>query len=77
MKVFLCQQVIERTVCTLHYLINPAFSGNFCEEDKNGCSEIQCFEGVECLDIPAPGIGAVCGACAVGFTGDGLKCYGL
>ena len=54
-----------------------AFSGYFCDEDKNGCSEIQCFEGVECLDIPAPGVGAVCGSCATGFTGDGLKCYGV
>ena len=54
-----------------------AFSGEFCEEDRNGCSEIQCFEGVECMDIPAPGVGAVCGACPDGFTGDATKCYGI
>ena len=55
-----------------------AFSGHFCEEDRNGCSEIQCFEGVECMDVPAPGTGAVCGACPLGYTGDGLnKCYGI
>ena len=53
-----------------------AFTGQFCEEDRNGCGEIQCYEGVECLDVPAPGIGAVCGDCPLGFTGDGLKCYG-
>lgn len=53
-----------------------AFSGNFCEEDRNGCSEIQCFEGVECMDVPAPGVGAVCGACPDGYTGDATKCYG-
>ena len=53
-----------------------AFSGQFCEEDRNGCSEVVCFEGVECMDIPAPGVGAVCGACPLGYTGDGLKCYG-
>ena len=29
------------------------------------------------MDVPAPGIGAVCGACPLGYTGDGLKCYGI
>ena len=28
------------------------------------------------MDIPAPGTGAVCGSCPLGYTGDGLKCYG-
>lgn len=54
-----------------------AFDGDTCSEDKNGCSEIECFRGVECQDIPAPGVGAVCGACPTGFTGDGLKCSGI
>ncbi len=54
-----------------------AFDGRFCEEDRNGCSEIQCFEGVECMDVPAPGVGAVCGNCPPGYTGDSLKCYGI
>ena len=26
--------------------------------------------------MPAPGVGAVCGSCPTGFTGDGLKCSG-
>ena len=54
-----------------------AFSGVFCEEDRDGCTEIQCFEGVECRDVPAPGVGAVCGACPEGYTGDEVKCYGI
>ena len=29
------------------------------------------------MDIPAPGVGAVCGACPPGYTGDSLKCYGI
>ena len=29
------------------------------------------------MDVPAPGIGAVCGSCPEGYTGDALKCYGL
>ncbi len=57
--------------------IITAFAGQFCEEDRNGCSEIQCFEGVECMDVPAPGVGAVCGDCPLGYTGDSLKCYGM
>ena len=61
----------------LHISTIIAFSGQFCEEDRNGCSEIQCFEGVECMDVPAPGIGVTCGACPLGYTGDGLKCYGI
>ena len=28
------------------------------------------------MDIPAPGVGAVCGACPSGYTGDRQKCYG-
>ena len=59
----------------LHYYA-AAFTGKFCEEDRNGCSEIQCFDGVECMDVPAPGVGAVCGACPPGYTGDAQKCYG-
>ena len=64
----------------IQFLHNPmfitAFAGRFCEEDRNGCSEIECFEGVECMDVPAPGVGAVCGSCPPGYTGDSLKCYG-
>ena len=57
-------------------LFHLAFAGRFCKEDRNGCSEIECFEGVECMDVPAPGVGAVCGPCPPGYTGDSLKCYG-
>ena len=28
------------------------------------------------MDIPAPGVGAVCGSCPEGYTGDASKCYG-
>lgn len=28
------------------------------------------------MDVPAPGVGAVCGACPLGYTGDAQKCYG-
>ena len=56
--------------------ICAAFGGRFCEEDINGCSEIECFEGVECFDVPAPGVGAKCGACPLGYSGDGEKCIG-
>ena len=29
------------------------------------------------MDVPAPGVGAVCGACPHGYTGDASKCYGM
>ena len=59
--------------CLIHLL---AYSGDTCSEDRNGCAEIECFSGVECFDVPAPGEGAMCGPCSTGFTGDGVKCSG-
>ena len=53
-----------------------AYSGRYCEEDRNGCSEVQCYVESSCRDIPAPGVGAECGPCPTGFTGDGNKCLG-
>lgn len=53
-----------------------AFDGPFCEEDRNGCLGVACYEGVECLDVPAPGVGAECGPCPPGLTGEGSKCFG-
>ena len=32
--------------------------------------------GVDCVDVPAPGVGAVCGPCPEGYRGDGSKCAG-
>ena len=58
------------------YTFSTAYSGATCSEDANGCAEIECFSGVECFDVPAPGVGAVCGPCPAGFTGDGVKCTG-
>ena len=56
-----------------------AYSGQFCEDDADGCSEIECFDGVVCIDVKAPGFGASCGGgqCPQGYTGDGQKCLGL
>ena len=28
------------------------------------------------MDVPAPGVGAVCGPCPEGYTGGETKCYG-
>ena len=59
---------------TIH--THTAWMGHFCETDVDGCDEISCYEGVACIDVPAPGEGAMCGPCPVGFTGDGQKCLG-
>ena len=69
-------QLVVILIKSLLLYVFSAYGGEFCEEDRNGCSEIQCFEGVECLDVPAPGVGAMCGACPDGYTGDGEKCFG-
>ena len=45
--------------------------------DIDGCADFDCFEGVECEDVPAPGVGAVCGPCPDGYHGDGAKCAGM
>ena len=37
---------------------------------------VQRLSGVECIDVPAPGVGAMCGPCETAFTGDGEKCAG-
>ena len=58
-------------------LCSIAWDGRFCEEDDNGCSEVTCFEGVQCFDNPAPSVGATCGPCPDGYDGDGEKCAGI
>ena len=55
----------------------PAYTGRFCDEDLDGCTELICFAGVECTDVPAPGMGATCGPCPAGYSGDGLNCIGM
>ena len=54
-----------------------AWTGRFCEEDRNGCSEVTCYPGVVCIDVAAPGVGAQCDSCPSGFTGNGIKCTGV
>ncbi|KAK3249808.1 hypothetical protein CYMTET_40779, partial [Cymbomonas tetramitiformis] len=43
-------------------------------KEIDGCASAPCFDGVECTDIDAPGVGAVCGECPDGFIGDGRTC---
>ncbi|KAK3272025.1 hypothetical protein CYMTET_19652, partial [Cymbomonas tetramitiformis] len=43
--------------------------------DVDGClpaSESPCYTGVPCLDVPAPGVGFICGRCPAGMIGDGV-----
>ena len=59
---------------TIHSPIG--WEGEYCENDQDGCSQLECFEGVDCYDVEAPDSGAVCGACPDGYEGDGEKCNG-
>lgn len=54
-----------------------AWTGRFCEQDADGCLQSPCAVGVNCTDIPAPDIGATCGPCPPGFSGDGQECVGM
>ena len=56
---------------------HSAYSGQFCEKDGDGCAEESCYNGVQCYDIPAPGVGRRCGPCPLGYTGDGITCTGV
>ena len=53
------------------------WEGRYCENDLDGCSELTCFEGVQCYDVQAPESGAICGSCPDGYVGDGEKCAGI
>jgi hypothetical protein len=57
--------------------LNPAYTGRFCDEDLDGCTELVCFDGVECMDVAAPRVGAMCGPCPPGYSGNGLNCIGM
>ena len=48
--------------CRSYYTRRP-YTGRFCEEDHDGCSAVQCYVESTCRDVPAPGVGAECGAC--------------
>ena len=54
---------------------DPAWTGQYCNQDVDECIDQPCFENVTCTDNPAPQSGYTCGSCPVGYIGDGLKCY--
>ena len=60
----------------IHPLSLPAWTGAFCEVDYNGCLDLVCFPGVQCVDVPAPGTGANCGPCPDGYNKVDNKCQG-
>ncbi len=59
-----------------HFIILTAWEGRFCADDVDGCRDESCFVGVDCIDNPAPMVGANCSACPSGYDGDGRKCLG-
>ena len=68
----MCSRGMKHFVFSLY----SAWVGDYCEEDLDGCSEFSCFPGVQCFDVPAPGSGAVCGPCPMGYVKDEEKCAG-
>jgi fibulin 1/2 len=53
------------------------WEGPYCDKDIDGCEEINCFEGVECIDNPPPSIGAKCGPCPNGTVYSDNKCVDI
>ena len=52
------------------------YDGVLCQNDADGCEAITCLEGQQCLDYPAPLVGAEC-ACPEGYVADSdSKCFG-
>ncbi len=51
-----------------------AWEGDLCQLDVDGCATLFCFPGVDCVDVPGPGVGANCSDCPIGFLGDGSEC---
>ncbi|XP_071826627.1 uncharacterized protein [Apostichopus japonicus] len=51
------------------------WSGIQCSEDFNSCSNLPCYHGVTCLDLPPPNMAPSCSPCPPGQIGDGVMCY--
>jgi len=65
-----------RHVYTLCFIFTQGYDGEFCQNDGDGCDIISCLEGQQCLDYPAPLVGAEC-ACPDGYATNGdSKCVG-
>ena len=54
-----------------------AYDGDFCQNDADGCREIECFNNSQCTDNIAPDVGGTCPPCPSGFTGNGTICAGM
>ena len=74
---YICESIYIAPLLSYVYTYTlTAWGGRYCESDRNGCSEINCFEGVQCYDVPAPGSGAICEHCSNGYIVYGEKCAG-
>lgn len=67
---------IQYTCICCSLIFYTAYSGEYCEDDADGCLEVSCFNDAECEDLRAPATGATCPSCPTGYTGDGLVCNG-
>ncbi|RUS82424.1 hypothetical protein EGW08_009812 [Elysia chlorotica] len=57
----------------------PAYTGDDCDEDVDGCADDPCGEGLNCTDIAAADqrnetIGYLCGDCPDGYDRQGSSC---
>jgi hypothetical protein len=64
----------QNNVIVLQCDCPEAWTGEFCTEDLNGCSQINCFPGTQCSDVVAPQAGHMCSPCPSGFLQELEKC---
>jgi hypothetical protein len=64
----------QNNVIVLQCDCPEAWTGEFCADDLNGCSQINCFPGTQCSDVVAPQAGHVCSLCPSGFLQELEKC---
>eukprot|EP00118_Oscarella_pearsei_P011047 m.71118 g.71118 ORF g.71118 m.71118 type:complete len:1682 (+) comp35728_c0_seq1:100-5145(+) len=55
----------------------PGWDGVYCDQNRDGCADIDCFSGVVCIDNPPPFDGAVCGPCPSGTVTLGDTCIDI
>ncbi|GFN91253.1 fibrillin-1 [Plakobranchus ocellatus] len=60
----------------------PAYTGEDCDADVDGCADDPCGEDLDCTDLAASDqgndtVGYVCGDCAEGYTRDGASCIDI
>ncbi|PIK34386.1 putative fibrillin-1 [Apostichopus japonicus] len=67
--------LVEDKFAMVTCICPPAWAGDDCSEDYDGCLDSPCYPGVTCKDSVAPDANVTCGPCPPGLIGTGFKCW--